>query len=161
RHPGGTGQHGEHATRRAGSAEQVHGVSSPVTSWTVTTTHRLQARAERPVRRRAQPAPGSPAGPGPGHRRPRPGEPAPPVLGCAMNEPEVLVASCAKPHRADLERRSVEVAGEGHDQAIGLVPVDPVATSDDVDRPPDLVAAAGRADLALLERELTACYVPG
>jgi hypothetical protein len=78
-----------------------------------------------------------------------------------MNELEILVASCSKPHRADLERRSVEVAGEGHDQAIGLVPVDPVTTIDDVDRPPDLVAAAGRSDLALLEREPTACYVTG
>jgi len=83
------------------------------------------------------------------------------ALGCSVYELEVLVTSGATPHRADLERRSVGVADEGHDEAIGHVLVDPVATIDDVDRPPDLVAAARRSDPALLEPESAARYVTG
>jgi hypothetical protein len=78
-----------------------------------------------------------------------------------MNELEILVTSGAMPHRTDLERRSVEVADEGHDEAVGHVLVDPVATIDDVDRPPDLVAAARRSDPARLEPESAARYVTG
>src|ERR1043166_7910199 len=83
------------------------------------------------------------------------------ALGGGMDELEVLVASCSQPHRADLERCSAEVAVEGHDQAVSLVLVDPEATADDVDRRPDLVAAAGCAELAPLEREPTARHVTG